>query len=52
MNVPLLDLKAQYQTIRDEIKEAVEEVLDWDRRARVTAWDEVERRTASQSRGI
>jgi 1-deoxy-D-xylulose-5-phosphate reductoisomerase len=31
---------------------SVEEVLDWDRRARVTAWDEVERRTASQSRGI
>ena len=28
MKVPLLDLKAQYQTIRDEIKEAVEEVLE------------------------
>jgi dTDP-4-amino-4,6-dideoxygalactose transaminase len=28
MKVPLLDLKAQYQAIRDEIKEAVEEVLE------------------------
>ena len=28
MKVPLLDLRAQYQTIRDEIREAVEEVLD------------------------
>jgi dTDP-4-amino-4,6-dideoxygalactose transaminase len=28
MKVPLLDLKAQYQTIRDEIKEAMEEVLE------------------------
>ncbi|MGD9036330.1 MAG: DegT/DnrJ/EryC1/StrS family aminotransferase [Syntrophobacterales bacterium] len=28
MKVPLLDLKAQYQTIRDEIKEAVDEVLE------------------------
>jgi hypothetical protein len=28
MNVPLLDLKAQYQAIRDEIKEAVDEVLE------------------------
>ena len=28
MKVPLLDLKAQYQTIKDEIKEAMEEVLD------------------------
>jgi dTDP-4-amino-4,6-dideoxygalactose transaminase len=28
MNVPLLDLKAQYQTIKDEIKVAVEDVLD------------------------
>jgi len=28
MKVPLLDLKAQYLTIRDEIREAVEEVLD------------------------
>jgi len=28
MKIPLLDLKAQYQTIRDEIKEAVEEVLE------------------------
>jgi dTDP-4-amino-4,6-dideoxygalactose transaminase len=28
MKVPLLDLRAQYQTIRDEIKEAVEEVLE------------------------
>ena len=28
MNIPLLDLKAQYQTIRDEIKEAVDEVLE------------------------
>ena len=27
MKVPLLDLKAQYQTIKDEIKEAMEEVL-------------------------
>jgi dTDP-4-amino-4,6-dideoxygalactose transaminase len=28
MKVPLLDLKAQYKTIRDEIKEAVDEVLE------------------------
>jgi dTDP-4-amino-4,6-dideoxygalactose transaminase len=28
MKVPLLDLKAQYITIRDEVREAVEEVLD------------------------
>ena len=28
MKVPLLDLKAQYQTSRDEIKEAVDEVLE------------------------
>ena len=28
MKVPLLDLKAQYQTIGDEIKEAMEEVLE------------------------
>ena len=28
MKVPLLDLRAQYQTIRDEIREAMEEVLD------------------------
>jgi dTDP-4-amino-4,6-dideoxygalactose transaminase len=28
MKVPLLDLKAQYQTIKDEIKETMEEVLD------------------------
>jgi dTDP-4-amino-4,6-dideoxygalactose transaminase len=28
MKVPLLDLKAQYQSIRDEIKQAVEEVLE------------------------
>jgi dTDP-4-amino-4,6-dideoxygalactose transaminase len=28
MKVPLLDLKAQYRTIRDEIKEAVDEVLE------------------------
>ena len=28
MKVPLLDLKAQYQLIKDEIKEAMEEVLD------------------------
>ena len=28
MKIPLLDLKAQYQTIRDEIKEAVEEILE------------------------
>ena len=28
MEVPLLDLRAQYQTIKDEIKEAMEEVLD------------------------
>jgi len=28
MKVPLLDLKAQYQTIRDEIKEAVDDVLE------------------------
>ena len=28
MKVPLLDLKAQYQTIKDEIKESMEEVLD------------------------
>jgi dTDP-4-amino-4,6-dideoxygalactose transaminase len=28
MKVPLLDLKAQYQSIRDEIKEAVDEVLE------------------------
>ena len=28
MKVPLLDLKVQYQTIRDEIKEAVDEVLE------------------------
>jgi dTDP-4-amino-4,6-dideoxygalactose transaminase len=28
MQVPLLDLKAQYQSIRDEIKESIEEVLD------------------------
>ena len=28
MKVPLLDLRAQYQTIKDEIKEAMEEVLD------------------------
>ena len=28
MKIPLLDLKAQYQTIRDEIKEAVDEVLE------------------------
>lgn len=28
MNVPLLDLKAQYQTIRKEIREAIDEVLE------------------------
>ena len=28
MKVPLLDLKAQYQTIKDEIKESIEEVLE------------------------
>ena len=28
MKVPLLDLRAQYQTIKDEIREAMEEVLD------------------------
>jgi len=28
MKVPLLDLKAQYQSIKDEIKEAMEEVLE------------------------
>lgn len=28
MNIPLLDLKAQYTTIRSEIKEAVDEVLE------------------------
>jgi len=28
MKIPLLDLKAQYQTIKDEIKESMEEVLD------------------------
>jgi len=28
MKVPLLDLRAQYQTIKDEIKESMEEVLD------------------------
>jgi dTDP-4-amino-4,6-dideoxygalactose transaminase len=28
MKVPLLDLKAQYQTIQDEVKEAVDEVLE------------------------
>ena len=28
MKVPLLDLKAQYKTIKDEIKESMEEVLD------------------------
>ena len=28
MKIPLLDLKAQYQTIRDEIKEVVDEVLE------------------------
>ena len=28
MNIPLLDLKAQYSTIRDEILGAVSEVLD------------------------
>ena len=28
MKVPLLDLKAQYQVIKDEIKEAMEEVLE------------------------
>jgi dTDP-4-amino-4,6-dideoxygalactose transaminase len=28
MKVPLLDLKAQYQTIKDEIKESMEEVLE------------------------
>jgi len=28
MKVPLLDLKAQYQSIKDEIKESIEEVLE------------------------
>jgi dTDP-4-amino-4,6-dideoxygalactose transaminase len=28
MNIPLLDLKAQYATIRDEVKEAIGEVLE------------------------
>ena len=28
MKVPLLDLRAQYQSIKDEIKEAMEEVLE------------------------
>ena len=28
MNVPLLDLKAQYATIRDEIEPAVKEVFE------------------------
>lgn len=28
MNIPLLDLKAQYLTIKDEIKQAVDEVLE------------------------
>ena len=28
MKVPLLDLRAQYQTIKDEVREAMEEVLD------------------------
>lgn len=28
MNVPLLDLKAQYATIRDEVRKAVDEVMD------------------------
>ena len=28
MNVPLLDLKAQYATIKDEIKAAVDAVLE------------------------
>ncbi|MEJ2364593.1 MAG: DegT/DnrJ/EryC1/StrS family aminotransferase, partial [Deltaproteobacteria bacterium] len=28
MKVPLLDLREQYQTIKDEIREAMEEVLD------------------------
>ncbi len=28
MNVPLVDLKAQYQTIKPEIDEAIQRVLD------------------------
>ena len=28
MNVPMLDLKAQYRSLRDEIREAVDDVLD------------------------
>jgi hypothetical protein len=28
MRVPLLDLKAQYATIRDEIKPAIDEVME------------------------
>ena len=29
MKVPLLDLKAQYATIRDEMREAVERIGNW-----------------------
>ncbi|NLH96711.1 MAG: DegT/DnrJ/EryC1/StrS aminotransferase family protein, partial [Clostridiaceae bacterium] len=28
MNIPLLDLKAQYSQIKDEIRQAVDEVLE------------------------
>jgi dTDP-4-amino-4,6-dideoxygalactose transaminase len=28
MRIPLLDLKAQYATIRDEIKPAIDEVME------------------------
>ena len=28
MNIPLLDLKAQYRTIKDEVKQAIDKVLE------------------------
>ncbi|HVF23003.1 MAG TPA: DegT/DnrJ/EryC1/StrS family aminotransferase, partial [Pyrinomonadaceae bacterium] len=31
MNVPLLDLQAQYASLRDEIRPAIERVLEWQR---------------------
>lgn len=49
MNVPLLDLKAQYQTIKDELRSAVEEVLASQRFILGPKVEELEARIAAYS---
>src|SRR5262249_31561690 len=49
MQVPLLDLKAQYATIRDEVREAIDEVCDEEQFVLGTHVEELEKRIAAYS---